>query len=77
MNENTELAKEILSDVLELPACEIDDDATMVTTPQWDSFAHLELCEAVAQRLGTDVSTDMIDGCSTVAGVAKWLATSQ
>ena len=67
-------AKKLLSDALRIDPNRIADEATMRDLPQWDSLAHMELIVLVEERLETTLSMDEILEMTTVAGIARVLA---
>ena len=68
-----ESAIRLLAEVLGLGQGDIEADASMTTTPGWDSFAHTELCERVGGMLGAALSSELTDACSSLEGLVSFL----
>lgn len=67
-----ESAIRLLAEVLGLDQGDIEDDASMTTTPGWDSFAHTELCERVGEFLSVDLSNELTDACSSLESLVAF-----
>jgi acyl carrier protein len=57
---------EILADVLDLEADQIDDDLSAETAKSWDSLNHLRLITAVEQDFGIALTMEEIEGATSL-----------
>ena len=51
-------AREILCDLLNVAASELNDDSGIQTLPQWDSLAHLRIISHLESLLGNKLELD-------------------
>jgi acyl carrier protein len=59
-----EIAKELLSRCLDLPV-EDCEGAHLRRTPEWDSFAHVELVVEIEERYGLGLDQEQIDALTS------------
>lgn len=63
-----------MSEVLEIPAAEIPDDASVENVPGWDSLRQLELMLALELEFGVRVSTEAMLELQSAAAIEDYLA---
>lgn len=61
--------REIFADVLEVPAEEVRPEMGVDSTPNWDSFRHLQLILALENEFGVQFDPGEIPSLHTVAQV--------
>jgi acyl carrier protein len=52
--------KAVFSDVLKIPAADIDENTSSQTVSQWDSLRHMELIIGLEKTLGVEIRMDDI-----------------
>jgi len=68
-----ESIKNLLSEVLQMPAASITDDLAMKDLDVWDSLKHMELVVSVEQRFGIELSFDEIVAMQNVREIKRVL----
>jgi len=56
----------IFEEVLDVPNLELTRDSNALTTPNWDSFAHIEIIEMVQRRFKVKFSLTDLQKLKTV-----------
>jgi acyl carrier protein len=69
-----ERLKELLAGVLEVPATEIPDDASVENLPDWDSLRQLELMLALELEYGVRISTESMLDLQSLPVIEEFLA---
>ena len=52
--------RKILAEAIELKPDEIDDASSPETTPEWDSFAHMNMVAAIEKNYGISLTLDEV-----------------
>jgi acyl carrier protein len=66
--------REVLVEILRLPAHSVIDGLTLADTENWDSLAHMELIAAIEQEFAVELSLDDIVGMVSYAKICAVLA---
>ena len=66
------LAK-LLSEVLRIPAAEIEDKTSMEELDSWDSLRHMEIIQTIEQSYEIELTADEIVQMTNVGGIKEVL----
>lgn len=69
--------KEIVADLFNLPADQVNDDAGPGTIESWDSLQHLNLVVAVEETFNIRLEPEDIQGMTSVGAIAKTVEKKQ
>jgi acyl carrier protein len=63
----------LVASVLNVPEQAIGPEAAMENTPEWDSLAHLNICNAFQERFDVSMDMETIANSTSVAALAALL----
>ena len=69
-----EEAKAIVAEATKTPAVTLPEDASIVALPGWDSIAHIGVILGLEERLGHQLSAEMIVSVTSLESIAALLA---
>lgn len=74
MSSVVEELKQVLSQVIDVPAADIADDASMATLPAWDSMRHLYLILAIEEKFSVTIGEDDAVAITSLPSIRDALA---
>ena len=63
----------VLSDVMNVPLNQLNDDSSAENVGTWDSIKHLDLVLAIEEEFGVTISHDDIEGMQSVRDIRDTL----
>ena len=63
----------VAQEVLDIP--KFDESVTMMSTPVWDSLAHVRLLSALERNLGVEIDADEAFKLTSAAKLVRYLVT--
>lgn len=69
-----EEAKAIVAEATKIPSSSLPEDANIVTLAAWDSIAHIGVILGLEEKLGEQLSPEMIVSVTSLESIAMLLA---
>lgn len=73
MENSVSVVRQVIADILLMPAERIDCHCALCQLPDWDSIVQLTLLMVIEERTGCRIDVERVKSSSTVADVAKML----
>lgn len=64
---------ETISSILKVPTADLTPDSALGVTPGWDSMAHVDIMMVLEERLGIEITEDLLGAMTTLDGMMKQL----
>ncbi len=71
--QNRTKLNEIVSIIMEIDPGAVTDDLSPERLEQWDSLNHLNLCVALGQEFGVEMTTDEMASIRSIGDIVRWL----
>lgn len=69
----TERVKDVMALVFNVPTAQIDDDASIMETPGWDSLGHANLMLALEEEFGAELSPEAYVDLQSLPEIVAYL----
>ena len=75
-NSSEDIAKDLVSNILEVDKNTIDTDSGIETVSEWDSIKHMSIILTLENVLGRELETEEIFSAVNIRGIAMVLQSS-
>ncbi|WP_136659849.1 acyl carrier protein [Nitratireductor sp. XY-223] len=73
MEKSVSVVRQVVADILLMPAERIDCHCALSQLPEWDSIVQLTLLMVIEERTGYRLDIEQVSSTNTVADVARML----